>query len=144
MIDGKYCLPFCFTVLISPVMGAVGESPVLPRGSERCSAQMNELVLHLKETAEIEGVVLRITKETEGIILKYMDFSQHMRCVDGTLHIDIRDDAAFILREKSPRTTGAQERSNLLIRWVPGGGAGGEGALRLGEWPIGKQDRRPH
>ena len=100
MTDGKSCLPFCFTVLISPVMGAVGESPVLPRGSERCSVQMNELVLYLKETAEIDGVVLNITNDTEGIILKYRDFSQHMRCVDGTLHIDIRDDSAFLLPEK--------------------------------------------
>ena len=104
MQDKEAFLPICIAALIPPVMGAVGQTPVLPGASDDCMVHMNELVLHLKETANIQGTALRIANDAEGIILKYKDFSQHMRCVDGTLHIDVREESVPPFSKTRPTT----------------------------------------
>ena len=59
-----------------------------------CTDSLNTLVSYLEETAQIEGQSLLVERKASGqIVLYYEDFLQHMRCLDGDLHIDTQDPA---------------------------------------------------
>jgi len=72
---------------------------MIPSGQEgtfdeidTCANHLNALVLYLEETAQIEGAALVVEWKSDGtVVLHYDDFSQHMWCQDGELHIDCRD-----------------------------------------------------
>jgi hypothetical protein len=80
----------CIFTMLSSALAGVVENVSPNTGMQGCRVQLTDLVTYLKETAEIEGVATRVEHADNGATLNYPDFAQHMQCVNGTLHIDIK------------------------------------------------------
>lgn len=81
----------CLTMIISPATAGVGQNVAPDTSADDCIGQLTDLVDYLKETAEIEGVVLSVENAEKSTILCYPDFSQRLQCVDGVLQIDFHN-----------------------------------------------------
>lgn len=81
----------CALGLASPVTGTLppGQDQTVD-GLDSCHSHLNALVVFLEETAQIEGAEVSVEWQDDGtVVLHYEEFSQHMWCQDGELHIDI-------------------------------------------------------
>lgn len=57
-----------------------------------CPVRLNALVMYLEETALVQGQALVVERRDDGTtVLRYREYSQHMWCVDGVLHIECTD-----------------------------------------------------
>ena len=81
----------CITVMSSLASAGVGKNIFADTRAESCRGQLTDLVVYLKETARIEGIVLSVEKIEDSTFLYYPDFSQRLQCVNGILQIDFHD-----------------------------------------------------
>ena len=81
---------FASTVFV-PGLADVGVDPAPYVETGGCRVQLTELVAYLKETAEIEGIVLSVEYAKNTTILNHPNFAQHMTCIGGVLQIEIKD-----------------------------------------------------
>ena len=92
---GEVCATIAL-LLCLPCAAAVPATRGSDKAVESCRSHIQKLVRSLRTAAKTDGAALRVTwLGSENVLLRYDDFSQHMRCLDDVLHVDVQDPAGM-------------------------------------------------